>query len=136
MKLIPRIKIALSAVVLATGALLPVALTSSPASASPSAFCTAVFSFNSYPKAPTSLTAAGYHAWAKDLLPYYEKLAATAPNATSKKVLGEIVTILKYYSTSSSYTKLYAYEVAHRAKWIAGTKALAAAIESCAKSLG
>jgi hypothetical protein len=136
MKLSTKFRSVMVGTVLATGVVLPMALTSAPASAGPTAFCTTVFSYAKEAKTPATSTLAGYRTWAKDLIPFYEKLQSEAPNATTKKVLGEIVTVLKYYSSSSSFAKLTAYETAHRAQWEAGTKALAAAIISCAKSLG
>jgi hypothetical protein len=121
---------------LSVGLLAPVALSPTPASAASSKFCAAVFDFTKYPTSPTSFTVTGFHTWAKKLLPYYENLEANAPNATSKSVLKEIVTILKYYETSASVAKLTAYQSAHRATWLAGTKVLGKAIASCAKSMG
>jgi hypothetical protein len=126
----------LAAAVVTAGLALPLALDATPAAASQSAFCTTVFSYRSYAQAPKAYTIAGYHAWAKALVPFYEKLQSEAPTPASKKVLGEIVTILKYYEISATYPKLLAYEASHRAQWIAGTKSLAAAIASCAKYLG
>jgi hypothetical protein len=78
---------------------------------------------------PTTFSA--YKTWAKTLLPFYETLASEAPNAASKTTLGDVATMLKYESTQSSWTKLETYETANHAKFEAGTKALAKAIESC-----
>jgi hypothetical protein len=61
-------------------------------------------------------------------------LASEAPNAASKSVLNEVV-VLKYYVSSTSISKLDASVLKYQAKWQAGAKALAKAIESCAKSL-
>jgi hypothetical protein len=82
---------------------------------------------------PTNLKS--YKAWAKSLEPFYETLASEAPTAASKSVLNEVVVVLKYYVSSSSITKLDASVLKYHAKWAAGAKALAKAIESCAKSL-
>lgn len=103
-------------------------------SAAPSAFCSTLMTYHA--TTPSVGTVAGYHAWAKAILPFYEKLQSTAPNTASKKTLTEIVTILKDYESSATMAKLIAYETANRAHWITDTKALAAAIISCAKSLG
>jgi hypothetical protein len=101
--------------------------------ASPSAFCTTVISFR--PKAaPAATSLASYKAWAKTLVPFYEKLASEAPTAASKTVLNGVVVVLKDYTSSASLAKLEGYVAANHAKWTAGTKALAAAIISCAKS--
>jgi hypothetical protein len=77
----------------------------------------------------TGLTA--YKAWAKELLPLYETMAANAPNASSKLVLNDVVTILKDYYSSKSLSKLEAYEVANHAKFEADTKGLSKAIAGC-----
>lgn len=100
-----------------------------------SKFCTTLFGYAASvekyeSETPTSLKS--YHAWAKELLPYYEALEASAPNATTKTELGYIVTILQYYSNQSSFTKIEAYAAANRAKFEAGVKSLANAIKSCA----
>lgn len=81
-------------------------------------------------EAPTSVTS--YHTWAKDLLPFYEALENSAPNAATKTELGYVVTILKYLSNQTSLAKIEAYSAANHAKFEAGTKALAKAVESCA----
>jgi hypothetical protein len=102
-------------------------------SASPSAFCTTIISY--HPKSvPSTTNLTSYKAWAKSLEPFYSKLASEAPNAASKAVLNEVVTVLKYYVSSTSLTKLDANVLKYQAKWKAGAKALAAAIISCAKS--
>jgi hypothetical protein len=103
-------------------------------SASPSAFCTTIITY--HPKTipnPKSLTA--YKAWAKSLEPFYEKLASEAPNASTKSLLNAVVAVLKYYASSSSLPKLNGYILKYHSKWTAGSKALASAIISCAKSL-
>jgi hypothetical protein len=103
-------------------------------SASSSAFCTTIFSYHAKAvPSPTNLTS--YKAWAKSLEPFYESLAKEAPNAATKAVLNEVVVVLKYYVSSSSITKLDASVLKYHSKWSAGSKALAAAIVSCAKTL-
>jgi hypothetical protein len=99
-----------------------------------SAFCKTLFSFegiatkNEVPKTSSTI---GYHAWAKLMLPYYEKLASEAPK-NGKVVLNELVTIFKYYDSASSITAIEAYIEANHAKFEAGSKALAKDIEACA----
>jgi hypothetical protein len=108
---------------------------SSVQSAAGSAFCTTIFTLpHTVPPAMTNLKS--YQAWAKSLEPLYAKLASEAPNAASKSVLNAVVTVLKDYVSSKSLPKLDAYIVKNRAAWTKGTKALAAAIVACAKSLG
>jgi hypothetical protein len=103
-------------------------------SASPSAFCSTIITYHptTIPN-PKSLTA--YKAWAKSLIPFYEKLASEAPNASTKSLLNAVVAVLKYYASSTSLPKLNGYILKYHSKWAAGSKALATAIISCAKSL-
>jgi len=112
----------------------PSASASSIVSASPSAFCTTIISFHSTVP-PSVKNLKSYKAWAKTLVPFYEKLASEAPNTATKSVLNEVVVVLKYYENSTSLTKLDASVLKYNAKWEAGSKALAKAIISCAKSL-
>lgn len=110
-----------------------VAATSSAALGS-SPFCKTLISYeeNDASKAtpPTSLSA--YHTWAAELVPFYEKLTSEAPNAKTEATLAEVVVILKWESKKESIASLEAYIAANRAKFEAGTKALAKAVESCA----
>jgi hypothetical protein len=99
-----------------------------------SAFCKTLFSFEPIAEkndAPKEITAKGYVAWAKLLLPYYEKLASEAPSS-GKVVLNELVTIFKYYSNAKTLTGIETYISMNHAKFEAGTKALAKDIEACA----
>lgn len=126
--------LASAVLLLSVGVGSPSASASTIKSASESAFCTTIFSF--HPKsAPSSTNLTSYKAWAKTLEPFYEKLASEAPNAATKSVLNEVVVVLKYYVDSTSLTKLDASVLKYHAKWEAGAKALASAVESCAKSL-
>ena len=102
--------------------------------ASPSAFCTTTITFR--PTAlpnPKSLTSCV--AWEKSLEPFYEKLASEGPNESTKSLLNVVVADLKYYVSSSSLPKLNGQILKYQSKWTAGSKALTAAITSCAKSL-
>jgi hypothetical protein len=99
-----------------------------------SPFCKTLFSFEGIAEkneTPTKITAKGYVAWSKLLLPYYEKLASEAP-ANGKVVLNELVTIFKYYSHASSIAGIETYIATNHAKFEAGSKALAKDIEACA----
>ena len=107
---------------------------SSYRSASSGTFCTTIFTYHpSIPPSPTNLKS--YQAWAKTLEPFYEKLASEAPNAATKSVLKEVVVVLKYYVNSSNLAKLNASVLKYHKKWADGSKALAKAVVSCAKSL-
>lgn len=125
--------VALAAMMLSVAVASPSGAASVPSAAS-SAFCTTIFTFHpAVPPASTSLKS--YQTWAKSIEPFYAQLASEAPTAASKSVLNAVVTVLKDYISSKSIPKLDAYIVANRAAWTKGTKALAAAIISCAKSL-
>jgi hypothetical protein len=131
---------AFGAVVASAAMMLSVAVASpsgasSVQSAAGSAFCSTIFTAP-HTIAPASTNLKAYQAWAKSLEPFYAKLASEAPNAASKSVLNEVVVVLKDYIASKSLPKLDAYILKNQAAWIKGTKALAAAIISCAKSLG
>jgi len=132
-------KVAFGAIVASAAMMLSVAVASpSGASSVPSAagsqFCTTILTY--HPAVPPAITSLkSYQAWAKTLEPFYAKLASEAPNAASKSVLNAVVTVLKDYVSSKSLPKLDAYIAANRSAWTKGTKALAAAIISCAKSL-
>jgi len=126
---------ALGAVVASAAMMLSIAVaTPSGASTVQYAAGSAIFTFHpAVPPASTSLKS--YQTWAKSLEPFYAKLASEAPNASSKSVLNAVVVVLKDYISSKSLPKLDAYIAANHAAWTKGTKALAAAIISCAKSL-
>jgi len=81
--------------------------------------------------APTGTGLTAYKTWVKELLPLYETLAAEAPNAKSKLVLHDVVTIFKDYGSAKSLTKLEAFETANHAKFEAATKSLSKSIEGC-----
>jgi hypothetical protein len=125
--------VASAAMMLSVGFASPSGAASVP-SAAGSAFCTTIFTF--HPKVPPTMTnLKSYQAWAKSLEPLYAKLASEAPNAASKSVLNAVVVVLKDYISSKSLSKLDAYIVKNHAAFTKGTKALAAAIVSCAKTL-
>lgn len=139
-RLFGRARGALAAAVAATimAGSLGVGIASSGASstmvvASPSAFCSTLYSFHA--KAPTGTNAKSYHTWAKTYLPLFEKLAAEAPSAGSKRVLNQLVTVLKYEASSSNLKQLAAYIAANHTHWVNGWKAFASDVLTCLKSL-
>jgi hypothetical protein len=101
--------------------------------ASPSAFCTTIYSFHG--TAPTGTNYNAYPKWAKTNLSFYKKLASQAPNAKTKKVLNELVTILKYEAKQKNLKTLGKYIAKNQKQWSNGWKAFAGAVLSCAKSL-
>ena len=133
-RLASRFRLLIAGSVVATALVVPLSLSTPEAGAlGTSPFCTALFSWAEHqPPAPTALSLSGYHAWAKALAPYYERMAAVAPNAKTKTVLNDIVVVLKAYASYSSLKKLAAYESAHHAAFEADVKSLAAAIKACA----
>jgi hypothetical protein len=133
-RLASRARMLIAGSVFATALIVPLGLSAPEAGALGSGpFCTALFSWVQHqPPAPTTLTLASYHAWAKALAPYFEKMAAAAPNAKTKTELNDIVVVLKAYGNYTSLSKLGAYEAAHHASFEANVKALAASIRACA----
>ncbi len=97
-----------------------------------SAFCNTMFTYKPVGP-PTKITTASYKKWAKTLLPFYEKLDSEAPNAKTKVILDEIVTILKYEASSTSLKGLESYIFTNHKKFAKSSVALAQAIVACAK---
>lgn len=133
-RLASRARIFIAGSVVAGALLIPMSVAVPQAGAvSHSPFCNAVFSWAEHQKStPTTFSITSYHAWAKEILPYYEKMEATAPSAKTKQDLSYIVTVLKAYASYTSLSKLSAYENAHRATYQADEKALAKSIAACA----
>lgn len=136
-RLMTKSRVALGSIVISISLLLPVgvALPSSGAtlvSTGESAFCKTLLSFNTL--APTTTKFTTYRTWAKAYLPYYEKLLSTAPNPPVKKVLSELVTMMKAGASAASAKALSAYMAANRAKWTSGWKSLTKAVSACITS--
>ena len=118
---------------LSLGAALPSGASTTMRYASPSAFCTTIYTYHVKP--PTGTNYSSYRAWAKANVGFYQKLASEAPNGKAKTALNEIVTILKYESTATNLKSLSKYVVKNQKYWVNFSKALASAIIDCAKSL-
>src|ERR1019366_1392884 len=103
-RLASRARMLIAGSVVATALIVPLGLSTPDAGAlSSSPFCAALFSWIEHqPPAPTTLTLTSYHAWAKALVPYYEKMASVAPNAKTKSALADIVVVLKAYANYTS----------------------------------
>lgn len=101
-------------------------------SASPSAFCPTLFALSKI-KPPITSNPTSYRKWIKAYLPTWEKLASAAP-AGSKKVLVEIVVILKYEANMTNVAKMKAYVAKNTKAWTAGWRAFATATASCVTS--
>jgi len=95
-----------------------------------SAFCQFMFTYKPV-SAPSSITTRNYRVLAKMTLPFFEKLAAHAPNAKTRNDLNGLVAILKYEENASNTKALEAYVTANSTKWADDNKALASAIHSC-----
>lgn len=97
-----------------------------------SAFCKTMFTFKPV-SPPTKISTTSYRKWAKATLPFYEKLDSEAPNAKTKTILDEIVTILKYEASSTSLKGLETYILANHKNFAKSSIALAQAIVACAQ---
>jgi len=98
------------------------------ASASP--FCKTIKAF-AVAEPPTFVTISTYHVWARLYLPSYEKLASEAPTSSVKKLLKEVVVILKYEEKATSVAKLKVYVVANGALWNKGVTQLFQSAITC-----
>ena len=125
--------LAAAVMMVSLGVAVPASGAATVRSASPSAFCSTIYTY--HPTTPSGTNYASSRKWAKSYLPFYKKLTSEAPNSATKKVLNEIVTILKYESNQTSLKALSTYVVKNQKYWVKASKSLAAAISSCAKSL-
>jgi hypothetical protein len=127
-----KTKAILGSVVVASTLIVSLGVAVPPSGAlSSSAFCKTIYTWKPA-SPPSAFTTNGYHKWALDYLPIYEKLASEAPNKATKNILNEIVNILKYYSTASSAKALEAYALANSKTYETDAQALAKAIIACA----
>lgn len=111
----------------------PLALSASPASASESAFCKTLLTY--HPTQPKGTSFTSWQKWAKQYLPWWQKLASEAPSASARAVLNELVKVVKYEAGATSYTQIGAYVAAHEKWWTNGWKAYAKDIMGCATSM-
>lgn len=125
--------LAAAVMMVSLGVMVPSSGAATIRSASPSAFCTTIYTFHA--TAPTGINYASYRKWAKANLSFYKKLASEAPNTKTKKVLNELVTILKYEAKQKNLKALAKYIAKNQKQWANGWKAFAGAVLSCAKSL-
>ena len=108
------------------------ATTTSSAALSP--FCKTLTTF--HPKTPPSATNyTAYRAWAKQYLPFFQKLASEAPNAATKTLMNDLAQYVKAGANATSAKALGAYFYAHRVQWTKGWKAFLRATMSCVTSL-
>ena len=131
--LIPRLRLVTAGAILATGLAVPMAM-SAPASAhSTTPFCNAVFSYAKHNKsAPSPTNLGSFRAWAKAILPYYEKMEATAPDKKTKEVLAVVVAIIKNFANMKSLLALEEYFAGHAKQYTVDVQSLAKDISACA----
>ena len=103
-------------------------------SAALSPFCKTLTTF--HPKSPPpAKNYTAYRAWAKQYLPFFQKLASEAPNAATKTLMNDLAQYIKAESKATSAKALGAYFYAHRVQWTKGWKAFIAATMTCVTSL-
>jgi hypothetical protein len=83
--------------------------------AAPNPFCQAMISV--HPQPPTGTDYASYRTFAKKYLKYYEKLDARAPNASVRRLLNQVIAIMKVEAVTSNRAKLVAYVSAKQVLW-------------------
>jgi hypothetical protein len=111
-----------------------VASASTTQSAAMSPFCKTLTTF--HPKnPPASSNYTAYRAWAKQYLPFFQTLAAQAPNAATKTMMNDMAQYIKAEANATSAKALGAYLYAHRIQWTKGWKAFIAAAMACVTSL-
>ena len=127
--LIPRLRLVTAGAILATGLAVPMAM-SAPASAhSTTPFCNAVFSYAKHNKSAPSPTNLGSF---RAILPYYEKMEATAPDKKTKEVLAVVVAIIKNFANMKSLLALEEYFAGHAKQYTVDVQSLAKDISACA----
>ena len=84
-------------------------------SAAPNPFCQAMISV--HPQPPTGTDYASYRTFAKKYLKYYEKLDARAPNASVRRLLNQVIAIMKVEAATSNRARLVAYVSAKQVLW-------------------
>ena len=131
-----RVRTLIAGFLVAGALLVPLSVATPEAGAlSNSAFCQAVFTWAKHPiPSPSRITISTYHTWVKDILPYYERMQATAPNAKTKEVLSFVVTVLKAYGRDSNLRALGAYEKLHAKQFASDVRVMAESIVGCATS--
>ncbi len=104
------------------------------AGASMSPFCKTLTSF--HPATPPSAkNVTAYRAWAKTYQPFFAKLAREAPDAATRRLMGDLAASLKYEAGASSQRALLGYVAAHQRAWTIGWKSFAKDVMSCVTSL-
>lgn len=103
------------------------------AAASP--FCKTLMSFSAVKGAPPTTNLTTYRHWIAVYLPKFQKLDSQAPNASVKRVLDELVAVLKSESNLTSATKLDKYIIKNQKQWTNDWRAFASSAVNCVSSL-
>ncbi len=102
--------------------------------ASPSSFCSTLMAF--HPHAPTnSRDWTAYRAFAKTVIPTFEKLAATAPNRGTKELMNQLVAQLKFDATATNASEFTTYWRTHIRHWEYDWQQFAGSVLTCVKAL-
>jgi hypothetical protein len=97
--------------------------------AAPNPFCQAMISV--HPQPPTGTDYASYRTFAKTYLKYYEKLDSRAPNASVKRLLNQVIAIMKVEAATSNRARLAAYVSAKQVLWYQEWTLFVKSIVSC-----
>jgi hypothetical protein len=120
---------AVASLLLSLAVVAPPASAATPAQASQSAFCKALIAI---PKSkPSTNSYTSFRAWSKRYLPYWQKVASTAPNASTRAALSKFVSALKIGSKVGTAAALDGWVTTHAKEWSAGWTAYAKALVSC-----
>jgi|GEM_PF-1246330 len=136
-----RVRSTISAVALSGALVASVGALASPSGANtvkfaaPSPFCKTLLSFSSMKGAPSTANLTTYRHWIAVYLPKFETLDSQAPNASVKRVLDEIVAVLKSESSLTSAVKLQHYIVKNQKQWTNDWKVFATSAMSCVSSM-
>ncbi|NNN00475.1 MAG: hypothetical protein HKL86_01425 [Acidimicrobiaceae bacterium] len=103
--------------------------------AAPSPFCQTLVSFSAVRGAPSTTNLSTYRHWIAVYLPKFERLDAEAPNASVKRVLDSLVTVLKSESSVSSAIKFEQNIAKNRKQWVNDWKVFASSALHCVTSL-
>ncbi len=118
---------------------LGVAATSSGATtmrlAGVSPFCKTLMGFSSVKGAPSVNNVTAYRTWVRTNLPRFQKLEAEAPNASVKKVLVELVTIMQSQSRIGSVQQFQKSIAANHQQWSTDFKVFVTTAMSCVTSI-
>jgi hypothetical protein len=100
-----------------------------------SAYCKTLMSFSAIKGAPSTKNLVAYRNWISAALPKFQKLQSQAPNASVKRVLGDLVVVLKSQSNATGAAKLQRAIAANQKQWVNDWKVFTSSALSCVTSL-